>query len=155
VLNNMTQSQLEKNVGIFETTSGVYYINPKSGLLNINGANSTANFCTTNAAGAVTETTPCFTEPAPGSLGNLSFNGINLPHFFDQDLSIVKDTQIYERMKLQLRLEAFDVFNNVNFAAPSTSTDATTFGQLTTTFDTARGGGVTARIVQFGVRVTF
>jgi hypothetical protein len=34
-------------------------------------------------------------------------------------------------LKFQIRLEAFDVFNNVNFAGPTTSTDSTAFGQLT------------------------
>ncbi len=156
VLMNMTQSQLQSQIGRFETTSGVYFINPNSGLIKINGAGSTANFCTAG------ENTPCFAEPAPGSIGNLAFNGLSLPHFFDQDLSIVKDTQIWERVKFQIRLEAFDVFNNVNFALGSVntasapnSTDSTTFGQLTTTFDTARGGGVTSRIVQWGARFVF
>jgi hypothetical protein len=78
-----------------------------------------------------------------------------LPRFFDQDLSFLKDVQIYERLKVQFRLEAFDLFNNANFAGAQTSLDGTTFGQLTSTFDTARGGGVTGRIVQFGVRVVF
>ena len=67
----------------------------------------------------------------------------------------VKDIQIWERMKFQAKLEAFDVFNNPNFAGPSTSLDSTTFGQYTTTFDTARGGGVTSRIVQFGIAIKF
>jgi hypothetical protein len=68
---------------------------------------------------------------------------------------MVKQTQIFERLKFEMRLEAFDVFNNVNFAGPSTSLDSTTFGQLTSTFDTARGGGVTARVVQWGIRLVF
>jgi len=146
---NMTQSQLQAQVGRFETPTGVYYLNPNSGLFTIKGATSTANICTAG------ETTPCFAEPAPGSIGNLAFNGLSLPHFFDQDLSLVKDTQIFERVKFQIRLEAFDVFNNVNFNGPTTSTDSTTFGQLTGTADTARGGGVTARIVQWAARIVF
>ncbi len=149
VLMNMTQSQLQSQIGRFETPTGVYFINPNSGLFTIKGNTSSANFCTAG------ETTPCFAEPAPGQLGNLAFDGLTLPHFFDQDLSMIKDTQIWERVKFQIRLEAFDVFNNVNFAGPSTSTDSTTFGQLTTTFDTARGGGITSRVVQFGVRILF
>jgi hypothetical protein len=149
VLMNMTQTQLQAQVGRFETPTGVYFLNPNSGLFTIKGSTSTANFCTPG------ETTPCFAEPAPGQMGNLSFNGLTLPRFFDQDLSLVKDTQIFERMKFQIRLEAFDVFNNVNFNGPSTSADSTSFGQLTGTADTARGGGVTARIVQWAARIVF
>jgi hypothetical protein len=158
VIENMTQSQLQAQIGRYETPTGVYFLNPKSGLFTPTpgSSGSTANFCTTNAAGQITETAPCF-APAPpvGGLGNLSFNGLTLPHFFDQDLSMIKDTQIFERLKFQIRLEAFDVFNNVNFAGPQTSTDSTTFGQLTSTFDTARGGGVTSRIVQWAMRFQF
>ena len=159
-LMNMTAKQLEDQMGVFETSTGVYFINPASGLFTIKGATSTPNFCTTG------QTTPCFAEPAPGQMGNLSYDQFTLPWFFDQDLSVVKDIQIFERLKMQLRLEAFDVFNNVNFSigslasltASSTSPnslDSTSFGQLTTTFDTARGGGITSRIVQWGVRFVF
>ena len=149
VLENMTAAQLQSQIGRFETPTGVYYINPASGLFTIKGATSSANFCTAG------QTTPCWAEPAPGQIGNLSFDQFTLPHFFDQDLSLLKDTQIWERVKFQIRLEAFDVFNNVNFGGAQGSLDATTFGQLTSTIDTARGGGVTARIVQWGARIVF
>jgi hypothetical protein len=151
VIMNMTQTQLQSQIGRFETPTGVYFINPASGLFTIKGGTSSANFCTAG------QTTPCFAEPAPGQIGNLSYDGLTLPHFFDQDLSMIKDTQIWERVKFQIRLEAFDVFNNVNFVTSTSnlSTDGTTFGQLTSTFDTARGGGITARVVQFGARIVF
>lgn len=88
-------------------------------------------------------------------MGNTAYDGYHLGRFFDQDLSMVKDIQIWERVKFQAKLEAFDVFNNPNFAGPSTTLDSTTFGQYTSTFDTARGGGVTSRIVQFGIAIKF
>jgi hypothetical protein len=149
VLKNMTLQQLQNDIGVYRTGNGVYYINPNSGLFTIKGTGSTANFCTAG------QTTPCWAEPAPGGYGNLPYNGFEGPHFFDQDLSMIKDVQLFERLHFQARLEAFDVFNNANFAGPSTSTDSTTFGQLTSTFDTARGGGVTSRIVQWSMKFIF
>jgi hypothetical protein len=149
VLKNMTLQQLQNNIGVYRTGNGVYYINPNSGLFTIKGTGSTANFCTAG------QTTPCWAEPAPGGYGNLPYNGFEGPHFFDQDLSMIKDIQLFERLHFQARLEAFDVFNNANFAGPSLSTDSTTFGQLTSTFDTARGGGVTSRIVQWSMKFIF
>jgi hypothetical protein len=149
ILENMTASQLQQNIGVYKTGNGVYYLNPALNLFTIKGSTSTTNFCTAG------ETNPCFADPAPGQMGNLSFNSISGPMFFDQDLSLVKDTKIWEGVKFQIRLEAFDVFNNTNFSGAQLNTDGTTFGQLTTTFDTARGGGVTARIVQWAARVTF
>jgi hypothetical protein len=159
VLKNMTVAQLQSNMGVYRTGAGVFFINPNLGLFTIkstpSGAVSTANFCTTG------QTTPCWAEPAPGQEGNLPFNGFSGPHFFDQDFSINKETQIFERLRFRIALEAFDVFNNANFAysttagTGNTSTDSTTFGQLTSTFDTARGGGVTSRIVQWSMRFIF
>lgn len=149
VLENMSIQQLKNDIGVYRTGNGVYYINPNSGLFTINGSTSAANFC---KAG---QTTPCWAEPAPGQFGNLPFDGFSGPHFFDQDFSIAKDTQLFERLRFHIALEAFDVFNNANFAGPSTSTDSTTFGQLTSTFDTARGGGVTSRIVQWTMKFIF
>jgi hypothetical protein len=159
-IQNITTQQLANNVGVYRTPTGVYWLNPALGLFTIKGSTSTANICTAG------QTTPCFAIPAPGQLGNLSFNEFSLPHFFDQDASLVKDIAVWERLRVQLRLEAFDVFNNANFATTlqtttqnttgaTNSLDSTAFGQLNTTFDTARGGGVTSRIVQWGVRVTF
>jgi hypothetical protein len=159
VLKNLTTQQLQNNIGVYRTGAGVFYINPELGLFTIkstpSGAVSTANFCTAG------QTTPCFAEPAPGGYGNLAYNGFSGPHFFDQDFSFNKEIQIFERLKFRASLEAFDVFNNANFAYSTTagtgnlSTDSTTFGQLTSTFDTARGGGVTSRIVQWSIRFIF
>jgi hypothetical protein len=149
VLENLTPKQLQNNIGAYETPTGVYFINPSLGLFTAKGSTSTANFCTAG------QTTPCFAEPAPGGYGNLPYDGFEGPHFFDQDLSMIKDMQLFERLHFQARLEAFDVFNHVNWASPSLSTDSTTFGQYTTTFDTARGGGVTARIVQWSMKFIF
>jgi hypothetical protein len=64
-------------------------------------------------------------------------------------------------LHFRVALEAFDVFNNANFALSTTastgnnSTDSSTFGQLSSTFDTARGGGVTSRIVQWTMKFVF
>jgi hypothetical protein len=155
VLENMSIKTLENNTGVYRTGNGVFFINPNLGLFTVKGNTSTANICTPG------QTTPCFAEPAPGQMGNLPFDGFSGPHFFDQDFSLTKDTRLYERLTFRIALEAFDVFNNANFAysttagTGNTSTDSTTFGQLSSTFDTARGGGVTSRIVQWSMKFIF
>jgi hypothetical protein len=159
VINNMTASQLASHIGVYRTGQGVYWLDPALGLINIKGATSTTNFCTAG------QTTPCFAVPAPGQLGNISLNSLSGPHFFDQDASISKNIQIKERLRFELRLEAFDVFNNPNFTSTyqaitattgaTNSLDSTAFGQLTATADTARGGGVTSRIIQWAARLHF
>ena len=45
--------------------------------------------------------------------------------------SLIKDTRIKERVELEVRVEALNVFNQVNFAAPNTTPTSTAFGQVT------------------------
>lgn len=50
-----------------------------------------------------------------GSEGRNSLVG---PHFRQFDFSIFKNTAITERLKLELRLEAYNILNHPNFANP-------------------------------------
>ena len=49
------------------------------------------------------------------------------------------------RIKVQFRLEAFNLFNRVNFLAPASNRSASTFGTITNTYD--------PRQVQLGVKL--
>ena len=97
-----------------------------------------------------------------GTLGNLgrgTFIGPNLRTF---DLSAIKTfrlPRINDSARLQFRMEAFNLFNRANFAAPSltafngTSTTGTeetlsSFGQILRTITSSRQ-------IQFGLRFTF
>jgi hypothetical protein len=63
--------------------------------------------------------TECFTFPALGQLGNLGRNTLRGPGLQEADASLVKNWPIgHERMKLQFRVEAFNLFNRANFQAP-------------------------------------
>ena len=50
-----------------------------------------------------------------GSEGRNSLVG---PHFRQLDLSLSKDTAITERLKMQVRFEAYNLFNHPNFSSP-------------------------------------
>ena len=52
-----------------------------------------------------------------------------------------------ESMRLQLRAEAFNIFNHTNFRGLSTNVTATTFGQVTTFRD--------PRVIQLGIKFDF
>jgi len=56
----------------------------------------------------------------PGSrhFGNLGRNSLIGPNFRQFDFSIFKTTSITERLKLELRLEAYNLLNRPNFANP-------------------------------------
>jgi hypothetical protein len=149
-LRNMTASQLQKFVGVFETPQGVFWLDPKSGLINLTTGKAT--ICTPG------QTTPCFETPAPGQDGNLPFNGFNAPFFTNQDFSIIKRTavsKISENFNFEIRFEFFNAFNHPNFGGLTTRIESSTFGQLTSIVDTARGGGVNSRIIQWALRVNW
>jgi len=59
-----------------------------------------------------------FSTPAPGTFGNLGRNTVYGPGFADVDLALIKNTKLTERMNLQFRLDAFDLFNHPNFGQP-------------------------------------
>ena len=56
----------------------------------------------------------------PGSrhFGNLGRNSLLGPNYRQFDFSIFKDTSLTERVKMQLRFEAYNLFNHPNFASP-------------------------------------
>jgi hypothetical protein len=56
--------------------------------------------------------------PGTRHFGTLGRNSLLGPHFRQVDFSIYKDTKITERVNLQLRLEAYNLFNHPNFANP-------------------------------------
>jgi hypothetical protein len=66
------------------------------------------------------------------------------------DLALTRDIHIHERYDLQLRAEAFKLFNNPIFANPAANVSvASTFGAITSTLDG------TGRILQFAAKFNF
>jgi hypothetical protein len=88
--------------------------------------------------------------------GNTGRNFFRGPGRTNLDLALAKNTAFTERVSLELRLEAFNVFNHAEFANPDTNLTSLTFGQISST---TLGTGVTAlqtqRIVQIAGRLTF
>ena len=56
--------------------------------------------------------------PGTRHFGNEGRNSLLGPHFRQFDFSIFKNTAITERLKLELRFEAYNLFNHPNFANP-------------------------------------
>jgi Carboxypeptidase regulatory-like domain/TonB dependent receptor len=59
-------------------------------------------------------------------VGNLARNAFFGPGFADIDLSVIKNNQITERVKLQLRAEMYNLYNRRNFASGAGSVGAST-----------------------------
>jgi hypothetical protein len=96
--------------------------------------------------------TAAVTAPAPFTMGNAPRWIPNLRYGAMQqaDVSLQKNFRYGELMKLQLRAEAFNVANSVQFGRASTTVGASDFGRVTSY---APGAG--PRNIQLGLRVDF
>ena len=80
---------------------------------------------------------------------------------WQMDLAIRRDFPIHERLKLQFRAEAFNIFNHPNFGMIDPNFGSSTFGQATATLAQSLGvlsplyqmGG--PRSMQFALKVVF
>jgi hypothetical protein len=59
-----------------------------------------------------------FSPNADGTFGTTKRNGFYGPRFKTIDFSVIKNTPVTERIKTQLRIEMFNVFNILNLAQP-------------------------------------
>jgi hypothetical protein len=98
-----------------------------------------------------------FAQPAPGTYGNLMRNALIGPNFWNVDLAVTRQLSLVSMHTLELRLEAFNLFNNFNWGIPGTeltaggwqaNLNAGTFGRITT-----QAGA--PRIIQLGVKYAF
>ncbi len=102
-----------------------------------------------------------FADPPSGAFGNLGRNQIYGPHFWNVDFAVSKNTQVFERMNLQLRAEFFNIFNHPNFALPNffVVPGFGPAGLITQTPDQAQTnpglGGGGPRVVQVAAKFTF
>jgi hypothetical protein len=70
------------------------------------------------------------------------------PSWWNYDMSLIKDTQVAEFLKVQFRAEFFNIFNHTTFALPGGTLGTPTFGISTATESTERQ-------IQFGARFIF
>lgn len=99
-----------------------------------------------------------FVASYPGAVGTRGI--VRGPNFFDSDVALSKFFRICEKGRVQVRAEAFNLFNNVNFSNPSSTNlsiyGPTTFGEITSqvgTSNTTSSGG--PRVFQFALRFEF
>jgi hypothetical protein len=88
--------------------------------------------------------------------GDLGRNIVIGPGFTNVDFSLIKRTPLGTSARLELRLEAFNLFNHPNFGQPGriASVGSTSFGVITTTrFPTGDSGS--ARQIQLAAKVLF
>jgi hypothetical protein len=90
------------------------------------------------------------TQPAAGSLGNIGRNALRGPDFWNYDLSLSRQFEIKEGIRLEVRGEGYNIANSVHFGAPVANINSPLFGE-----STATAPGLQARIVQVALKLIF
>lgn len=170
---SLTLPELKKLFGVFRTPNGVYFVDPKvlfaTARNTVTGATQRIDLNQPLPPGftlvSVRAASPLGTAPFPeqvfffdqaGSTGNIQRNAINGTPYLNWDAGLSKNIRIGETMRLQLRMEAFNVLNKqVPFFGTSTAyttgrldINSNNFGLVTQTYNGPR-------IIQFGARFDF
>ena len=91
---------------------------------------------------------------AVNGFGNLGRNAVIGPAFHNTDLSISKSLTIADRYRVQLRADAFDLFNHPNFGPPGNVVGSPTFGKISRTrLPTGEAGS--SRQIQLVAKLSF
>ena len=91
--------------------------------------------------------TAAFAQPAAGALGTVGRNTERGPGVNNLDLALFKNFSLTGGVRLQFRLESFNVLNHTQFLDVSTNISSANFGVVTS----ARA----ARINQLGLKLLF
>jgi Carboxypeptidase regulatory-like domain/TonB dependent receptor len=91
--------------------------------------------------------TSAFVIPPSGSFGNAGRNVVEGPGQAVVNASLLKTTQVTERLGVQFRAEAFNLFNRVNYDQPDNYIGSPTFGAILSAGSPRR--------VQLGLKLIF
>jgi hypothetical protein len=138
------------------TNTGNFYFNP--GVFTTAQVGSTTDPCSTPSPSCFPSSAQAVANPAVRTYGSAPRNLLRGPGRTNLDMTVSKTTAITERLKLEIRADAFNVFNHAEWGNPSTNITSSNFGRITTTGDP--GTQVIPvdpkeRIIQLGARFTF
>lgn len=100
-----------------------------------------------------------FSRPADGSLGNVGRNTLRGPGINNWDISLFKNLNFTERIRIQLRLETFNTFNHTQYSGINTGLNAPNPGDRISGATIGSAGQITGtrdpRTVQLGGKFLF
>jgi hypothetical protein len=103
--------------------------------------------CVTTATCVSYLNTASFALPAVGGFGNVGKGLLVGPNNFNLDAGFVKTIPVVERLRIQLRLEFFNILNQTHFNNPNSSVSGAGFGTILSAGD--------PRIGQLAVKIVF
>ena len=140
----------------FQTINGVpgnFYFNPLA--FSNAQVGSTSDPCAAPSPSCFPSTAQVVANPALRTYGSVPRNFLRGPGRTNVDMTVAKVTAITERLKLEIRADAFNLFNHAEFANPSTNITSVNFGRITTTGDPGPPIDHHERILQLAARFTF
>jgi hypothetical protein len=138
------------------TNTGNFYFNPA--VFTTAQVGSSSDACGAPSPACFPSTAQVVANPALRTYGSVPRNFLRGPGRTNLDMTIAKTTGITERLKLEIRADAFNLFNHAEWGNPSTNITSSKFGRITTTGDP--GTQVIPvdpkeRIIQLAARFTF
>lgn len=141
------------------TNTGNFFFNPAAFTTEQCPVNSTTtpgqpNTCIPSAT-LFPSTSEVITNPALLTFGTAPRDFLRGPGRVNLDMSLSKTTAITERLKLEIRVDTFNLFNHAEFADPITNIASSQFGQIVATGSNITGASNLARVLQLAARFTF
>ena len=133
-------------LGFFITGNGPQFVDPS---VKGQDGRGTAQEGTAPFAGQI------FFNPEAGTIGSLQRRMFSGPWVFNMDFTLAKRAQLTERQSIELRMEAFNVFNNASFDVGDEAAGSTRFNINQATFGTITSTFFDARRIQFGLYYRF
>ncbi|HET9179654.1 MAG TPA: carboxypeptidase regulatory-like domain-containing protein [Terriglobia bacterium] len=96
-----------------------------------------------------------FAVPAVGTWGTLGRYVGRGPSHLEIDTGLEKKTTITERLALDFRFEAFNMFNHPQYGTPGSNISKGSFGVITSQLNSGATGTGTSRRLQFMLRLDF
>jgi hypothetical protein len=94
-----------------------------------------------------------FIVPANGTFGNVGRDTLAGPGLETLDLSLLKEAAVKERLKLELRAEFFNAFNQPNFNTLNLIVFTQPAGTPATTAGIIASTSTSGRQIQFGLKL--
>jgi hypothetical protein len=142
-VSTLSVDQIKKLMGVYKQPDGkIYWLDPKylastGRAVGADNAGNTAGFAD-----------QIFFNPGAGEVGNLPVMAFDGPSVFRVDAALSKRFRLTDRYRFEVKAEAFNVMNHVNFYLGDRDINSATFGELT---GVAHG----SRVVQLSARFEF
>ncbi len=118
--------------------------------------------CLQKTAFATYNSTSGVASPVQTDWGNVAPNSFRGPGYFNVDSNLSRDFKWKEHVRLNVGIQAYNLFNHANFANPSGALSSGAFGTITTTlgpptsiYGTGQGASVSGRMMILAGKLTF